>query len=99
FIYIEKTSKHPMMPLSLFANPTFSGVNLLTFFLYAGLGAGMLFLSLNMVQVQGYSQLQSGLTFLPFTVLMILLARFAGSLADKYGPRLLLIIGPVTAGA
>ncbi|MES2277717.1 MAG: MFS transporter [Bacteroidota bacterium] len=99
FIVIERKSKHPMMPLQLFANATFSGANLLTFFLYAGLGAGMLFQSLNMVQVQGYSQLQSGLTFLPFTVLMITLARFAGGLADKHGPRLLLIIGPATAGA
>ena len=51
-----------------------------------------------MVQVQGYSQLQSGLTFLPFTVLMITIARFAGALADKHGPRLLLIAGPALAG-
>ena len=98
FIFIENKSKHPMMPLNLFKNATFSGANLLTFFLYAGLGAGMLFLSLNLVQVQGYSQLQSGLTFLPFTILMISIARFAGSIADKHGPRLLLIIGPATAG-
>jgi EmrB/QacA subfamily drug resistance transporter len=99
FIIIEIKSANPMMPLKLFANPTFSGANLLTFFLYAGLGAGMLFLSLNLVQVQGYSQLQSGLTFLPFTVLMITIARFAGSLADKHGPRLFLIGGPALAGA
>jgi EmrB/QacA subfamily drug resistance transporter len=99
FLFIEAKSKHPMMPLSLFANATFSGVNLLTFFLYAGLSSGMLFLSLNLVQAQGYSQLQSGITFLPFTALMITIARFAGSLADKHGPRLLLIVGPATAGA
>ncbi|SEN89072.1 drug resistance transporter, EmrB/QacA subfamily [Mucilaginibacter gossypiicola] len=99
FLYIESTSKHPMMPLSMFNNKTFSGINLLTFFLYAGLGGGMLFMSLNMVQVQGYSQLQSGLTFLPFTVLMISIARYAGAVADKKGPRLLLIIGPALAGA
>jgi len=98
FLVVEKKSKHPMMPLDLFTKPVFTGVNLLTFFLYAGLGAGMLFLSLNLVQVQGYSQLQSGLTFLPFTVLMITIARFAGTVADKYGPRLLLIVGPATAG-
>jgi EmrB/QacA subfamily drug resistance transporter len=98
FVTIEKNSKSPMMPLHLFTNLTFSGANLLTFFLYAGLGAGMLFLGLNMVQVQGYSQLQSGLTFLPFTVLMITIARFAGALADKHGPRLLLIAGPALAG-
>jgi MFS family permease len=58
----------------------------------------MLFLPLNLVQIQGYSQLQSGLTFLPFTVLMIIMARFSGAIADKHGPRLLLIAGPATAG-
>jgi EmrB/QacA subfamily drug resistance transporter len=99
FIMIELNSSHPMMPITLFKNATFSGANLLTFFLYAGLGASMLFLSLNLVQVQGYSQLQSGLTFLPFTILMVTTARFAGKLADKFGPRLFLIGGPVTAGA
>jgi EmrB/QacA subfamily drug resistance transporter len=99
FILLESKSKHPMMPLHLFKNYSFSGANLLTFFLYAGLSAGMLFLSLNLVQAQGYSQLQSGLTFLPFTALMIALARPAGSLADKFGPRLLLILGPAVAGA
>lgn len=99
FVFIEYKSPHPMMPLSLFQNRIFSGTNLLTFFLYAGLGAGMLFLSLNMVQIQGYTQLQSGLTFLPFTIFMVVNARFAGSLADKYGARLFLITGPFLAGA
>ncbi|ASU35095.1 MFS transporter [Mucilaginibacter xinganensis] len=98
FLIIERKCSYPMMPMKLFASATFSGSNLLTFFLYAGLGAGMLFMSLNMVQVQGYSQLQSGLTFLPFTLMMIGLARFAGSIADKFGPRLLLICGPAAAG-
>jgi EmrB/QacA subfamily drug resistance transporter len=98
FIVIEKRSRNPMIPLQLFANPTFTGVNLLTFFLYAGLGASMLFLSLNLVQAQGYTQLESGLTFLPFTVLMISVARFAGALADKMGPRLFLTGGPALAG-
>ncbi|WP_448702429.1 MFS transporter [Mucilaginibacter sp. AW1-3] len=98
FIVIEKMSKYPMMPLTLFSNLTFTGANLLTFFLYAGLGAGMLFMGLNMVQIQGYSQLQSGATFLPFTVMMIFIARFAGALADKHGPRLFLICGPAITG-
>ncbi|WP_367867258.1 MFS transporter [Pedobacter sp. WC2423] len=98
FILIERKSTHPMMPLDLFSNAIFTGTNLLTFFLYAGLGAGMLFISLNMVQVQGYTQMESGLTFLPFTIFMVVNARFAGSLADKYGPRLFLIAGPFLAG-
>jgi len=99
YVFTEKRSRHPMMPLHLFTNRTFSGANLLTFFLYAGLGSGMLFLSLDLVQAQGYSQLESGLTFLPFTLLMIALARPAGAYADRSGPRLLLIAGPTLAGA
>lgn len=95
FILIEKKSKHPMMPLQLFKNKTFAGANLLTFFLYAGLFAGMLFLTLNMVQIQGYSQLQAGLTLLPFTILIILISRWSGSLSDRFGPRRFLIGGPL----
>jgi len=98
FVWIENKSLYPMMPLKLFASETFSGANLLTFFLYAALGAGMLFLSLNLVQVQGYSQFESGFTFLPFTLLMVSVARYAGKMADKYGARVFLIAGPAITG-
>src|SRR5690606_32493626 len=74
---------------------SFTGANLLTFFLYSGLFVGMLFLTLNFVQLQGYSQLQAGLTLLPFTVLIVLLSRWSGSLADKFGARWFLIGGPL----
>jgi EmrB/QacA subfamily drug resistance transporter len=94
FILIEKRSNHPMMPLQLFSNKTFSGANLLTLFLYAALTCAMLFLTLNMVQVQGYKQLQAGLTLLPFTILLITISKWSGGLVDKYGPRWFLILGP-----
>jgi EmrB/QacA subfamily drug resistance transporter len=98
FIQIEKRKAHPMVNLDLFRKRNFSGANLLTFLLYAGLSAGMLFLTLNLIQVQGYSQLQAGLTLIPFTLLMATIARWAGSLVDKYGPRWLLVGGPAVAG-
>lgn len=98
FIWAETRVEQPMVPLRLFNNKTFSGVNLLSFFLYAGLGAIMLFMSLNIIQVQGYSQFQAGLTFLPFSFVMILLARKMGTLSDKYGARRFLILGPTLTG-
>ena len=98
FIVIERRSDHPMVPLRLFSNPTFSGANVLTFFLYAALGATMLFLLLNLVQVQGYSQLQAGLAMLPFTILMASLAQYVGGLVDRFGPRWFLVAGPTLAG-
>ena len=98
FVIIEQRSDHPMVPLGLFKNKTFTGANVLTFFLYAALAAALLFLTLNLVQIQGYSQLQAGLAFLPFTLLMATFARSAGNLVDRYGPRWLLIIGPAIVG-
>lgn len=98
FLIVEGKTNSPMMPLNLFANKTFAGVNLLSFFLYAGLGAIMLFLSLNLIQVQGYSQVEAGLTFLPFSLIMVVLARKMGSLTDRYGARPFLIAGPTLTG-
>ena len=99
FIAIERRSRYPMVPLQLFRDKTFAGANLLTFFLYAALAATILFLLLNLVQIQGYTQLQAGMAMLPFTALMASLARWVGSLVDRYGPRWLLVTGPLLAAA
>jgi len=99
FVVVEARSKHPMIPLTLFNSRTFSGANLLTFGLYGALSAGMFFLSLNLIQAQGYPMLVAGLVTLPFAVILTLMSRWAGGLVDRVGPRLPLIVGPVIAGA
>ena len=99
FIFVEARGTHPMIPFKLFGSRTFSGVNLLTFGLYGALSVGMFFLSLNLVQTQGYSMKAAGLAFTPFSIILIALSRWAGGLVDKGGPRLPLIIGPAIAGA
>ncbi|HMD90711.1 MAG TPA: MFS transporter [Anaerolineaceae bacterium] len=98
FVYVETHTEKPMMPLLLFKSHTFSGTNLLTLFLYGGLSAGTFFLSLNLIQVQGYTKTEAGFSFLPFALLLVLMSRWSGGLADRRGPRLLLILGPSLAG-
>jgi len=44
FVFAERHSPAPMMPLDLFRSRTFSGVNLLTLLLYAALGGAFFFL-------------------------------------------------------
>ncbi len=98
FVFVEARSSHPMMPLTLFRSRTFGGANLLTLFLYGALGAALFFVPLNLVQVQGYSAAAAGAAFLPISLLLILLSRWAGGLIGKYGARLPLTVGPVIVG-
>jgi EmrB/QacA subfamily drug resistance transporter len=98
FIWIESHSRYPMLPLSLFKSRVFSGTNLLTFFLYGALSALSFFMALNLVQVQGYSEAQAGLAFLPFSFFLAGLSRFAGRWADQHGFRIPLILGPAIVG-
>jgi EmrB/QacA subfamily drug resistance transporter len=98
FVYVEAHTEKPMMPLGLFKSHTFSGANLLTLFLYGGLSAGTFFLSLNLIQIQGYTKTEAGFSFLPFAFLLTVMSRWSGGLADRRGPRLLLILGPSLAG-
>lgn len=99
FLWVEFTEDDPMMPPRLFRSATFSGANLLTFFLYFALSGVFFFLPFNLIQVQGYSATMAGAAFLPFTLLMGLLSRWSGGLIERYGPRLPLITGPIITAA
>jgi MFS family permease len=84
-----------MVPLDLFRSRTFSGVNVLTLFLYAALGGALFFLPFNLIQVHGYSATVAGSVFLPFTIVMAMLSRVSGGLLDRFGPRPPLMVGPL----
>jgi EmrB/QacA subfamily drug resistance transporter len=95
FVLLERKVIAPMMPVDLFRNRTFSGANLLTFFLYAALAATLFYLPMNLIEVQAYSPTQAGLALLPFVAIMSLLSKWAGGLIERRGPRVPLIVGPL----
>ncbi|HEY8016879.1 MAG TPA: MFS transporter [Dongiaceae bacterium] len=98
FLWQERRSPAPMMPLGLFRSPNFCGVNLLTLLLYGALGGAFFFLPFAFIQLHGYSAAGAGAAFLPFTLILGVLSRWSGGLLDRLGPRLPLIAGPcVTA--
>ena len=99
FIILERRIHDPIVPLAMFRSRSFTAANVLTLLLYAALSVAIFLLPFNLIQLQGYSPAQAGAAFLPLVVAMSLFSRWTGALADRIGPRLPLIVGPLVAGA
>jgi EmrB/QacA subfamily drug resistance transporter len=99
FVGYERRVRQPMLTLGLFSRRNFAIANTETFALYAGIAILFFFLVIYLQQVAGYGALESGLTTLPETAVMFALSRRAGALADRFGPRLFMGVGPLLAAA
>jgi predicted MFS family arabinose efflux permease len=86
-----------MLKLELFSRRNFAVANVETLTMYAGLAILFFFLVIYLQQVAGYTALRAGLVTLPVTILMFLLSRRFGMLADRLGPRLFMGLGPLVA--
>ena len=99
FLAWERRSRDPMLPLVLFARRNFAVGNVQTVAMYGGLSMNIFVVVLFLQQVAGYSAVQSGLATMPTTVVMFLLSKRMGALADRLGPRLFMGGGPLIAAA
>jgi MFS family permease len=99
FTWWDSRCSSPMLPLGIFRVRNFGIGNLATFFLYGGLSIVSFFLIVFLQQVGGYRPLLAGLSMLPTSVLLFLLARRFGALADRHGPRAFMGIGPLLTAA
>jgi EmrB/QacA subfamily drug resistance transporter len=87
FVVLELRQRVPMLDLSLFRNRTFSGANVAMLFVGLAMFGTFFYVSLYMQNVLGYTPVQTGASFLPMTVLIILIAPQAGRLSDRFGSR------------
>src|SRR4051794_35223994 len=94
FVAREATARRPLVPLRIFRSRTVSASNAVQVLTVAGM-FGMFFLGALYVQrVLGYDALQTGLAFLPVTVLMGALSlRYSERLAMRCGARTTLLAG------
>ena len=99
FLLQENRARAPMMPLELYRSGDFSGTNVLTLLLYFALGGVFFFLPYELIRLHGYSATAAGASLLPFSFIMGTLSGAAGKLADRFGPRVPLTLGPLLAGA
>ncbi|MGY0231224.1 MFS transporter [Longispora urticae] len=96
FVWIERRSHAPMVPPAMFTVRAFSVINLVTFFVYAALSGCLFFLVIFLQVSHGYSALGAGLTLVPLTLVMLVFSPRAGALGQRIGPRIPLIMGPLT---
>lgn len=99
FVVTESRSRHPMLPLGIFASRQFSAANGVTFVVYGALGSTFFLLVVQLQQVLGYSPLAAGAATLPVTLLMLGLSARAGDLAQRIGPRVPMTVGPLLIAA
>ena len=94
----ERRTPAPMLPLGLFKRRNFAVGNIQTFTMYGGLSITFFLLVLYLQEVAGYSALDAGFALMPSTIVMFFLSKRMGRLADRYGPRLFMGLGPLGGG-
>src|ERR1700737_2604777 len=93
FIVFERSQAEPLMPLSLFSNRNFS----IAIWVSSAVAFGMLgfFIPVTIFfqSVLGFSALKAGLTFLPMSLVSMVVAPIAGRMSDRFGGKYILVVG------
>src|SRR4051812_9897200 len=101
FLVREATAANPLMPLRIFRSRNVTGANLVQVLSVAGMFGTFFLGALYVQRILRYDALQTGLAFLPVTVIMgTLSVRYSEPLITRFGARNTLIPGLVLiAGA
>jgi EmrB/QacA subfamily drug resistance transporter len=98
FLISQLVQERGMLDISLFRKPTFAGASVTAFTLAAGMFAMLLYITIYIQTLMGFSPLQTGLRFLPFTVVSFFAAAITGRVSDRVPARLLLFVGLTLTG-
>jgi EmrB/QacA subfamily drug resistance transporter len=98
FVVAELVQDNPMFDLGLFRKPTFSGVSIAAFAVSAAMFAMFLYIVLYIQTLLGLSPLQTGLRFLPFTIISFFAAVASGNLSSRVPVRFLMGTGLALVG-
>jgi EmrB/QacA subfamily drug resistance transporter len=98
FYRVERAQPRPMLDLTLFRKPAFTGASIAAFALSAAMFSMFLYLVLYLQNVLGYSPLEAGLRFLPLSLMSFLVAPVSGKLSARLPVRGFLGGGLVLVG-
>ena len=90
---IERGAKAPIVNFAFFRSRTFLGANLVAFLISFAMFAQFFFLTLYLQNILHYTPLETGVRFLPSTIMIIIMGPLAGRLTDRVGSRPLMTLG------
>jgi DHA2 family methylenomycin A resistance protein-like MFS transporter len=93
FLWVERRSPSPMLPLGVFRRTTFAATVGIGFLINMAAWGLVFVLSLYLQKVKGYSPLLTGLGFIPFTVLVTMANIIGGRLAARHSSRPPMVAG------
>jgi MFS transporter, DHA2 family, methylenomycin A resistance protein len=93
FIFIERHSASPMLPLNFFKNKSFSTGNIVGFLLNFAFYGQFFIISLYFQQVRHLSPLLTGISLLPQMAIMIVAAMLSGRINSRTGPKFPMALG------
>jgi EmrB/QacA subfamily drug resistance transporter len=99
FVAIEPRRRTPMVQFSFFRSRTYFGANVVAFIVSFVMFATFFSLALYMQDILRFSPLQTGLRFLPTTLIVMVAGPVSGRLADRIGSRPLMTAGLLCVSA
>jgi len=93
FLIWERFQTEPLLPLSLFEDRNFAVANWIAAAISFGMLSMFLPFTIYLQTVRGFSALVAGLTLAPMSLTSMVIAPFAGRLADRIGGKYILMTG------
>src|SRR3954469_6977570 len=93
FVWIEHRHENPLVPLRIFSNRSLAASDATMLLLAAALFGLFYFCTLYLQQVLGYNALKTGVAYLPFSAAIIGSSGVASRVADRGGPKPVLVGG------
>ena len=90
FVLLELRQRLPMLDLSLFRIGAFAGSNVVAMLVSLAMFGVFFFVSLYVQNILHFSPTKAGASFLPMTLIIILVAPLAGRFSDRIGSRWLM---------
>ncbi|MFD5451413.1 DHA2 family efflux MFS transporter permease subunit [Streptomyces sp. NPDC127100] len=100
FVAWENTTDRPMVPMRMFRNRAFTGINLAGVLMSVGMFGAIFLMTQFLQNIQGYSAMDAGVRLLAWTAMPMVVAPIGGMISDRIGGKPVVTLGlaMMTAG-